>query len=318
MQFRQRPILCRLNPENVLQATGHEEVLLRQPQLLALVRFVIRIKNLRKVLRRYLVRHRSEKIAVVEDSEVEAVHRLRGPQTHRIRRVGAIAENRRIVRHPAHHTLRNPLHVHTPSRIRVRLGVPAHLHLERVFRPIQRPRISQPQPVVGRLHLPPVTDQLIENSVLITNAIADSGNVQGRQRIHEAGSQPSQTSIAQPRLCLLFDQHIQVKAQNPHRLLSLVINTQVDQVIRQMRPGQKLRGQITDHPHVLRHIVLRRGDPPLQQSIAHCMRQRHVQIVDRRALHRPALHKKQIIQKRLRQRVHSRRCPLAFQRCCRG
>jgi hypothetical protein len=178
---------------------------------------------------------------------------------------------------------------------------PAHLHFEGVFGPLQRPGIAQPQPFVGRLHLPAVANLLVEDAVLIANAVADRRNVQRGQRIHEARGQPPQSAVAQPRLLFLLDQHIQIDPQLPHRLLGLVVDPQVDQVVGQMRPGQKLRRKVADHPHILRLVVLHRLNPPLHQPVAHRVRQRHVKVVDRRPLGRAPLHKKQVVQKRLRQ-----------------
>jgi hypothetical protein len=148
--------------------------------------------------------------------------------------------------------LRNPFDTATAPWRRCGLRAPAHLHFKGVLGPFQRPGIAQPQPFVGRLHLPAVANLLIEDAVLVADAVADRGNIQRGQRIHEAGGQPAQPAIAQPRLFFLLDQNIQVDAQLPHRLLGFVVDAQVDQVVGQMRPGQKLRREVADHAHILR------------------------------------------------------------------
>jgi hypothetical protein len=61
-------------------------------------------------------------------------------------------------------------------------------------------------------------------------------------------------------------------------------------------------------------VVLHRLNPALDQPVADGVRQRHVQIVDRRPLGRPALYKKEIVQKRLRQRLDAQRRPLSLVR----
>src|ERR1017187_6944027 len=75
---------------------------------------------------------------------------------------------------------------------------PAHLHFTRILGPLQRPGIAQPQPFVGRLHLPAVANLLVENPILIADAVANRRNIQRGQRIHKAGGQPPQPAVAQP------------------------------------------------------------------------------------------------------------------------
>ena len=63
MQFGQRPFGVALNLQDVLQAAGDEEELLRQPELLALYAFVVGIKNFGDVFRGDLVGHRAEEVS---------------------------------------------------------------------------------------------------------------------------------------------------------------------------------------------------------------------------------------------------------------
>ncbi len=56
------------------------------------------------------------------------------------------------------------------------------------------------QPVVGLLDLVAVLNLLAKDAVLVADAVADGGDVEGGQRIEEAGRQPPQAAIAQPRL----------------------------------------------------------------------------------------------------------------------
>ena len=212
MQLCQGPVLSHLNAHNVLQAAGDEEELLGQPKFLAFEPVVIRIKNLRDVLRRNFIGHGADEISVIKRPEVETLDSLRGPQPHGVHRVGSVAGNGCVVWNSAHHSFWNPLHFEPSLGIRVDLRVPTHLHLKSILGPFQRPRVSEPQPLVCRLHLPSVTNLLIENAVFIADAVANRGNLQCGQRIHEAGGKPAQPAIAQPRFLFLFDQNVQVDA----------------------------------------------------------------------------------------------------------
>src|SRR5208283_4087169 len=79
--------------------------------------------------------------------------------------------------------------------------------------PLPSPGISQPKPLIGRLHLPAIADFLIEDAVLVADAVTDGGNIERSQGIHETGGQAAQAAVAQSRLLLLLNQGLQVQAQ---------------------------------------------------------------------------------------------------------
>src|ERR1035437_10061370 len=93
VQLRQGTILRSLDLKNVLQAARYEKELLCQPQFLALNSLVVRIKNLRDVLRRNLVGHSAEVVALVECLKVETFNSLRRPQPHGVGRVRMVAKD---------------------------------------------------------------------------------------------------------------------------------------------------------------------------------------------------------------------------------
>ncbi|MNL58310.1 hypothetical protein D3C87_1819370 [compost metagenome] len=62
---------------------------------------------------------------------------------------------------------------------------------------LEFPGVAEIQPVFGLLLLPAVDNGLSEQAVLITNAIAMTGNAQGRHAFHEARRQASEATIAQ-------------------------------------------------------------------------------------------------------------------------
>ncbi|MNR46727.1 hypothetical protein D3C85_1657320 [compost metagenome] len=65
------------------------------------------------------------------------------------------------------------------------------------LRAFELPGVAEIQPVFGLLLLPAVDNGLSEQAVLITNAIAMTGNAQGRHAFHEARRQASEATIAQ-------------------------------------------------------------------------------------------------------------------------
>src|SRR5207244_3801101 len=97
---------------------------------------------------------------------------FRSPQP--VRGIDAESKHRRVVRGSLHHVLWNPLHSVPAFGIAVRLGVAAELDIEADLRFRNLPWVAQTEPTVGDLHLPAVTDFLIEDAELVTDAVADS------------------------------------------------------------------------------------------------------------------------------------------------
>ena len=85
-------------------------------------------------------------------------------------------------------------------------GASAELHVERDLRAHDLPGVAEAQPLVGQLHLPAVANRLIEDAELVADAVADGGNVEGRQRVHVTGGQPSEPAVAEARLLFLLQE----------------------------------------------------------------------------------------------------------------
>ena len=167
--------------QHVLQRAGHEEVLLFEPQLLALHLLVVRVQHLGQILASHFLIDRAVMVAAIEDREIEGFRRLGAPQAQRVRGVGAVAEDGRVVGHAVDDAIRDPARTQATAFVGVGLGVAAELDLDHPFRPHQLPGIAVAQPFVGFLRLPAVDDLLLKNAEFITNAIVHRRHLQGRQ-----------------------------------------------------------------------------------------------------------------------------------------
>src|SRR5262249_46359026 len=123
-----------------------------------------------------LLIHRAVIIADVECSEVEGFSSFGLPQAQQVCGGHAIAWDRSVVRDTLDHLLRNPAHSIAAPRVVIGLGVAAELHIEGDLRAHDLPRISKAQPLIRELDLPPITNRLIENAELVTDAVADGRN----------------------------------------------------------------------------------------------------------------------------------------------
>ena len=129
----QRNLLAAHDANHVLQGTRDEEVLLLEPQFLALDGLVVGIENLGEILRDDLLVHRAVVVATIEHLEIERLGRFRAPQSKRVGRVRVVAENRRVVRDADHDALGQPAHAMAPLLVGPRLGVAADFDLDRPF-----------------------------------------------------------------------------------------------------------------------------------------------------------------------------------------
>ena len=141
------------------------------------------------------------------------------------------------------------------------------------------PRIAVAQPVVRLLHLVAIVDVLLEDAVVVADAVADRRQLQRRHRVEEAGREPAQAAVAERGVDLDVAQHVPVQAELLHRLAAGVFQQQVDDVVAHRPADQELEREIADPLHVLLVIGLLRIDPPFDQPIANRQRQRVVAVL---------------------------------------
>ena len=284
--------------QHVLQRGADEEVLLLEPQLLALQGFVVGVEDFGDVLQHRLAVDRAEVVAVVEAVEVEGFRRLGAPQPQGVGGVAAVAQDGRVVGNGVDHAIRHPAHMLAADAVGVALGVAAQRHLHRPLRAHQLPGVGVAQPAVGLFHLPAVDDLLLEDAVLIADAIAQRGNPQRGHRVDVAGGQPPQAAVAQPRLHLGGEQGVEVQPQFGHGLPRRRQDVEIDQVVAQVWPHQKLRRQIGHGARALLGVGRCSADPALQHAVAHHMGEREVVVGAGGQGRKLALHAEQIVEKR--------------------
>ena len=192
--------------EEVVDRGGDEEVLLLQPQLLALRRGVLGVEHLGDVLREGLRADGLLVVAGVEDPQVERVGGDRPPQPQRVHPAVLVAGDHVVVRDGLDLPARHPAGALDAVGVGVLLGVTAEGDDLRGLGVRELPRRAEGEPGVGLLDLAAVDEGLPEDAVLVADAVADAGHAHGGQRVDEAGGQPTQTAVAQTRLDLLGPQ----------------------------------------------------------------------------------------------------------------
>ena len=218
-----------LQANHVLQRAGDEEELLRQPQPLAGLGLVVRVQHLGDGLGHHLLVHRAVVVAEVERVEVERLGRLGPPEPQQVGGGRAEPGDRGVVGHALHAPLRDPAHAVPPVLVLAVLGASAELHVVGVtFRTRDLPGIPQPQPLVGHLDLPAVTDRLVEDAELVADAVSDGGHAQRGERIHVARGQPAEAAVAEAGLFLLLEHVLEVLPESRQRLRGGVPHPEID------------------------------------------------------------------------------------------
>ena len=91
--------------------------------------------------------------------------------------------------------------------------MPPEGDIETDVRAKELPWVAALEPLVGHFRLPSVTDLLVKDAELVTDAVPDSRNFERRQRIQITGGQPPQPPIAEPGFLLDRQQGIEVLAE---------------------------------------------------------------------------------------------------------
>ena len=110
---------------------------------------------------------------------------------------------------------------------------------------------------------------LLENAVIVTDAVAVGRHAQACHRVEEAGSEPSKTSVAKTSVSLLFADILELVTKVIESLLVLLLHIDVDKHVLEGTTHQKLKGEIVDVLAVLSGVVGMGVIPGLDQSIAH-------------------------------------------------
>ena len=70
------------------------------------------------------------------------------------------------------------------------------MDLDRVFERGHFPAIAVLEPAIGHFYLLAVDDALTEQAVLVANAAAHRGQIERRERVHEARGEAAKATIA--------------------------------------------------------------------------------------------------------------------------
>ena len=262
-----RLVLARVeDADGVVDGGGHEEVLLLEAQSLALRGGVFRIQDLGDVLSLDLRLDGVQILGLVEGEQIELVVALGGPQTQGVHTAGGVARNHVVDRDGAH----------GPSRLPNLLAVlfddfAAEGDLLVAVVIDVAPRLFVGQPVIRGLDLLAVlVEFLLEDAVLVLDAVTERRHAKGGEGVDEAGGQTAQTTVAQARLVFGVDDFLRIEAESFHGLVELIGQSGVEQRVLQLLAHQELGGQVADGLGVAVDHVGLGLHPGIHEMATHC------------------------------------------------
>ena len=211
--------------------------------------------------------HSAEVVALVEVLEVEVVRGGSAPQPEGIDRLATVANHWHVVGDAPHCLGRSPEH-----RVASVLHVVAHLaakgHADAALGPGDFPRVAAAQPAVRVLDLVPVLDALLENAVLVAEAVADRRHAQCGHGFEEARRQTTEPAIAEACVHLLLADVLEIEADGGEGGVDRIQHVQVQHIVPQTAPHEELQRQVVDALHLgLVELVLA-ADPAVNQPVS--------------------------------------------------
>ena len=206
----------------------------------------------------------------------------------------------------AHHLPRHPAGPQPALVILHRLGMPVEPDDLQVIGSGELPRVAVEGPVVGKLNLMAIFEGLLEDPELIPDAVPHRRHVQGGQGVQQAGGQPAQAPVPQPRLNVEILQVPGGETGRGNSLAGQLGGAGIQRVLPELAPQHVLRRQVIDELRVGLIVRPGRPGPPVSQAVADGDGQRPVGIQGTRRLRRRAPLVTQVVSQvplELRQRV---------------
>ena len=156
------------------------------------------------------------------------------------------ADDRRVVGDRLDRLARLPDMAHVVALARDRLDPAAEADRIIAFGPLEFPGIAEREPVLRRLLLPAVANDLPEQAVVVADAVAVRGDRQGRHAVHETGGEPAEAAIAERGVRLEPAQHGEIDAELRQRRLHRLDDAEVGHRVEQHAADQEFEREVID------------------------------------------------------------------------
>ena len=243
VEVLQRAVDLQVLGRDGLHRGGDEEVLLLEPQGLALQMVILGIEDLGDGLRHGLLLGGLQILAPGEQRHIQRLGGTGVPQPQHVHVVRTVAGDLHVAGHCPDH--RGVLVDHVQVAVVPELpDGAAEADLLSLLGLGQQPGGAQPLPVVGQFHLLALYDLLLEDAQLIADGIAGGGDLQRGHGIQIAGGQAAQAAVAQCRVGLQLENVCRLEAHLFQSFPQLGQDLQVIGVFHQAAAHQELQRQV--------------------------------------------------------------------------
>ena len=199
-----------MSSQNVLDRSWNQKILLLESQFFTCICWIVRIQNACDVLSSLPGLQSIVVLSSIESKEVELIKGQWFPQSQSDCVESCITRNGSIISSGNDSFTVLPIRslnsfvIYSFSYLAVEMNLVFNVDT------LDFPRISVTQPIIWNLNLKTVFDNLLKDSVVISDTISPSRIVKRCERIQEAGCQSSQTSISQGCIDLFLINAFQV------------------------------------------------------------------------------------------------------------
>ena len=264
--------------EEVLERSGDQEILLFQAKFLAFVVVVVRIEHAGDVLVQTGFEVGADIVALVELGEIEPVERLGGPQAERVHGVVAVAGNRGIVGHGFHILRVDPSAAVRVGVVADLLDMAAELDDACEFGTADFPRVAAAEPVVRLLDLVAVLDDLLEDAVVVADAVAERREFERGHGVEEACREASEAAVAEAGVNFLVADLVDVEPEFRHGFGGFLFDAEVDHGVAERTADQEFERNVMDDAWLFLFVFVASGDPVAHHEVADGVRQRVVEV----------------------------------------
>lgn len=193
-----------VSSQNVLDRSWNQKILLLESQFFTCICWIVRIKHTSDVLSSLPGFQGIIVLSSIESKEVELIEGQWFPQSQSDSVESCIARNGSIISSGDDSFTILPIRslnsfvIYSFSYLAIEMNFIFNVNT------LDLPRISVTQPIIWNLNLKTVFDNLLKDSIVISDTISPSRIVKRCERIQEAGCQSSQTSISQGCIDLFF------------------------------------------------------------------------------------------------------------------
>ena len=247
-------VVAQVALDDILQGGGDQEVLLTKPKHLAFRMVVRGVEDLADGLSHGLLLDRTDVVALVEETHVETGG-VRFPETKDGNALAVFAGDVHVVGDSDDRGGVGDVG-RVIAVLPAALDGAAELDVEGLVRFRGEPYIAAGKPEVRQFGLPAVDDLLLEDAVLIKDAVAHGGISSGGKAVQIAGRKTAETAVAETRVRLAFIEFVEGEAEIFEGLFGNLGEVHIVKIVFEGTPEQEFHAEVIDRLCVFRAVEL--------------------------------------------------------------